>query len=360
MTRQRFSRRAILAAIGSSAVAGGLTVFGNRVAASSAQPATATGHWLADPPPKHQTEPAPPPAPGTGAHGGHGRAGMVGEVDHAVNGFNPDQILTDFDYGKQSKLADGQTLREYTIVAQNKTIQVAPGITYPAWTYNGRVPGPTIRCVEGDRVRITFINGSDHPHSLHFHGEHAAEMDGIDPIQPGGTFVYEFTAEPFGLHLYHCHVLPLASHIAKGLYGTFIIDPRDGYKNKADREYVMVMNAFDLDFDGVNEIYAVNSIPFHYDKHPIRFKVGELIRIFLVNILEYDAVNSFHLHANFFRYYPTGTSLTHSEFTDTIVLGQGQRGILELRYKHPGRYLFHAHKTEFAELGWVGQFEVAP
>ncbi|HQX09997.1 MAG TPA: multicopper oxidase domain-containing protein, partial [Thermoflexales bacterium] len=105
--------------------------------------------------------------------------------------------------------------------------------------------------------------------------------------------------------------------------------------------------------------YAVNSIPFHYDKHPIQFKVGELVRIFLVNILEYDQINSFHLHANFFRYYPTGTSLTHTEFTDTIILGQGQRGILELRYKHPGKFLFHAHKTEFAELGWVGQFEVA-
>ena len=139
---------------------------------------------------------------------------MVGEVGHAANGFDPDHILTDFDYGKQSKLADGQTLGEYTIVAQNKTIRVAPGISYPAWTYNGRVPGQTIRCVEGDRVRVTFINGSDHSHSMRFHGEHAAQMDGIDPIKPGGTIVYEFTAEPSGLHHYHCHVLPLASHIA--------------------------------------------------------------------------------------------------------------------------------------------------
>ncbi len=193
---------------------------------------------------------------------------------------------------------------------------------------------------------------------MHFHGVHVAAMDGAEPIQPGATFVYEFDAEPFGLHLYHCHVLPLAAHIAKGLYGTFIIDPKEGYKNKADKELIMVMAGFDIDFNGENDIYQVNTIPFHYDKHPIKIKQNELVRVFLVNILEYDMINSFHMHGNFFHYYPTGTNLTPSEFTDTIIQGQGQRGILEFRYKFPGNYLFHAHKTEFAELGWVGQFEV--
>ena len=97
-----------------------------------------------------------------------------------------------------------------------------------------------------------------------------------------------------------------------------------------------------------------------YDLHlnPIRFKVGETVRIFLCNLLEYDPINSFHLHANFFNYYPTGTSRVPAEYTDTIAQMQGQRGILEFSYKHPGRYMFHAHKTEFAELGWNGVFVV--
>jgi FtsP/CotA-like multicopper oxidase with cupredoxin domain len=77
-----------------------------------------------------------------------------------------------------------------------------------------------------------------------------------------------------------------------------------------------------------------------------------------VNILEFDLINSFHLHANFFHYYATGTSLEPTEFTDTIALMQGQRGILEFRYQYPGKYMFHAHKTEFAELGWTGVFQV--
>jgi FtsP/CotA-like multicopper oxidase with cupredoxin domain len=123
---------------------------------------------------------------------------------------------------------------------------------------------------------------------------------------------------------------------------------------------VMVMSGFDVDFDDENDFYAVNAIPFHYQLHPIQIKVGELVRIYLVNILEFDLVNSFHLHANFFNYYPTGTSLTPLEYTDTIIQGQAQRGILEFSYKYPGLYMFHAHVTEFAELGWTGNFEVTP
>jgi FtsP/CotA-like multicopper oxidase with cupredoxin domain len=275
-------------------------------------------------------------------------------------GLDPMAYLTRFDYGQVSRLPDGRTLREYRLAAVNKEIEVAPGVIYPAWTYNGHVPGPTLRATEGDLLRIHFTNGGDHPHTLHFHGIHAAAMDGVfESVAPGQTFTYEFEAEPFGLHLYHCHIMPLAKHIAKGLYGAFIIDPKQG-RPKADREFVMMMNGFDIDFDNENDIYAVNSVAFFYQHNPIKIKTGELVRIYLVNILEYDQINSFHLHANFFNYYPTGTRLEPSEFTDTIAQMQGQRGILEFRYQHPGRFMFHAHKTEFAELGWTGLFEVEP
>jgi len=302
-------------------------------------------------------------APGSVPHAGmHPMPGAVGEVDHAKNGFHPTDTLTNFDGGTVSTLPSGQTLREYTIVAQNKSIEVVPGVEFAAWTFNGRVPGPTIRVREGDRVRITHNNASDHPHSLHFHGVHPGSIDGVFDLRsgvvpPGGNFTYEFDAEPFGLHLYHCHTAPLAKHIAKGLYGAFIIDPKAG-RPTVDRELIMVMSGYDVDFDGANDFYMVNGIPFHYDKHPIQLRVGEQVRLYLVNVLEYDQSNSFHLHANFFHYYPTGTSLTPAEFTDTVAQMQGQRGILEFSFKHPGRYMFHAHKTEFAELGWTGIFQV--
>jgi manganese oxidase len=119
----------------------------------------------------------------------------------------------------------------------------------------------------------------------------------------------------------------------------------------------MVMNDFDTNFDRSNEVYAVNTIGFAYLEQPIRITRDELVRIYLVNVLEFDLVNSFHLHGNFFHYYPTGTSLEPAEFTDTV-MQQGQRGILEWRFPNPGLYMFHAHQSEFAELGWQGFFEV--
>ena len=300
-------------------------------------------------------------AKGRAAHRGSDHLGAVGRVDPRVNGFDPQEILRDFDTGTVVR-EGGQTIREWEILAEDKEIEVAPGVKYAAWTYNGRVPGPTLRAREGERMRLRFTNGSKHPHTIHIHGIHRDLSDGVPGIgagnvEPGRSAVYELEARPFGLHLYHCHSTPLADHIAKGLYGAIVIDPKEG-RPDAD-ELVMVMNGFDTNFDRSNEVYAVNTVAFEYMDRPVQVKRGELVRIYLVNILEFDLVNSFHVHANFFDVFPTGTSLKPTELTDMIVQGQGQRAVLELRFPYTGKYMFHAHVSEFAELGWMGFFEVS-
>ena len=126
------------------------------------------------------------------AHATHGGMVTVGEVDYAQNGFDPHTILTAWDVGTITTDSDGRSAREFEIVAEDKEIEIAPGIYFPAWTYNGRVPGPTIRATEGERVRILFRNGGSHPHSMHFHGIHSARMDGVPgagEVPPGGQFV---------------------------------------------------------------------------------------------------------------------------------------------------------------------------
>ena len=121
----------------------------------------------------------------------------------------------------------------------------------------------------------------------------------------------------------------------------------------------MVMNGFNTNFDAQgNQVYAVNSVAFHYVNDPVQIQRGSPVRIYLVNALEYDPLNSFHIHANFFNYFPTGTSLEPSEYTDIVTQAQAQRGVLELEFPYVGDYMFHAHKTEFAELGWMGFFRV--
>ncbi|MGH7475470.1 MAG: multicopper oxidase domain-containing protein [Longimicrobiales bacterium] len=281
--------------------------------------------------------------------------GPVGTTD--VSRFDPLRYLTEFDTGRVSRMASGQVLREYDVVAVDQEIEVAPGVFFAAWTYNGQVPGPSIRATEGDRVRVRFVNAGTHPHTMHFHGIHAANMDGVfEVVAPGEVFTYEFDAEPFGLHLYHCHGLPLKRHIHKGLYGVFLIDPPGG--RVAANEMVMVMNGFDTNFDGDNEVYAVNTVAFAYQQQPIPVRLNELVRVYLVNTTEFDLINSFHLHGNFFRLYRTGTDLERYEWTDTVMLCQGERAVLEFSFKFPGRYMFHAHQSEFAELGWMGIFDV--
>ncbi len=279
--------------------------------------------------------------------------------DYSQSPMDPMKFLTDFDYGKAASLPDGMTLRDYEITAVDRMIEVAHGVYYPAWTYNGQVPGPTLRATEGDRLRIRFRNNGEHAHTIHFHGFHPANMDGVfELVGQGGSYAYEFTAEPFGLHLYHCHVMPVKKHIEKGLYGAFIVDPKT--PRPPAKEIVMVMNGFDVNFDGENEFYTVNGFANYYMEHPIKLKVNELVRVYLVNITEFDLINSMHTHATFFKLYRTGTRLDQYEYTDTVILGQGERAILEFTYRFPGRYMFHAHQSEFQELGWNGIFEVEP
>lgn len=99
--------------------------------------------------------------------------------------FDPDKYLREFNYGRISKLENGTTVREFTIIAEDdKIMEISPGVFYNVWTFNGTVPGPTIRATEGDIVRVKFINNGSKSHTMHFHGIHPANMDGV--FETGG------------------------------------------------------------------------------------------------------------------------------------------------------------------------------
>ena len=292
--------------------------------------------------------------------------GTVGRVQS--NEFNPSSFLRSWNFSdlpagqreefyRETPRPDGTLLREYEIFSIDREIEIAPGIFFPAWTFNGQVPGPTIRATEGDRIRITFRNLGMHPHTMHFHGWHPPAMDGSRPgqeVQPGETFVYEFDADPFGLHLYHCHTVPLKRHIHKGLYGAFIVDPRES-RPPAD-ELVLVMNGFDTNFDVENEVYAVNTVANAYMDEPVRVSVGGLVRIYLVNVTEFRSHQQPAPARHVFRRVSHWYLLTPGEKTDTLMLCQGERAILETTFRYEGDFMFHAHQSEFAELGWMGLF----
>lgn len=271
------------------------------------------------------------------------------------SGVSPMTVLRDFDYGTV-KQENGRTIREFQITAGTSTIALNNAVSFNTWNFNDRIPGPTLRAKEGDRVRVLFLNQGGHSHSIHFHGVHPADVDGHRPVRHGAAAIYEFDAEPFGVHLYHCHTAPVSRHIGKGLYGMFIIDPPDG-RPSAD-EMVLIMAGYDVDEDNRNEFYAFNGQPHYYMMHPIPIYQNQLIRLYLLNMIELDTAVSFHLHANFFQVYPTGMTLTPSYQTDVITMGTAERHILEFAYRYPGKYMFHPHQDVMAEAGCMGSFEV--
>lgn len=337
------------------------------------------------------------------------------------------EYLTHFNCGHVSKDESGKTVRQFTlIIEENQKIPITyEGHIFDGWTFNGTIPGPTIRVTEGDLVRIRVINSNEntHAHSLYSQPTHYVKNN-VYPMtgQPGGTispgrsFTYEFVAAPYGVYPYYCNVDPIADHINRGLYGMMIIDPKEPRPRMT--EMVMLLNGYDLDLDQegpitlpqvdsiegvesnmlenssgnnntdaetnmsdtndvsvpsipkngndknhsreqrVNEIYTVNGKAFDYMMNPIVLHTGEPYRVYLVNMLEFDPVNSFHIHGAMFNYFSAGTNITADYFTDIVTLTNGDRGILEFTYDYPGTYMFHAHQVLFTDLGWMGLFDV--
>jgi manganese oxidase len=267
--------------------------------------------------------------------------------------FKADQVYDPF-LPPPTKAKDG--VRDFTVtIEEDVEHEVAPGIKIPAWTFNKTVPGPVLRATEGDLVRVKFVNKGKLPHTIHFHGVHPANMDGVfELVAPGGSYTYEFIAKPYGIMPYHCHSMPTSQHIHNGLYGMMIIDPKEG--RKPMKELAMIMSAFDLDRDGEADFYAWNGRAFQYADNPIELAQGEPVRMYVANIFEESMVP--HLHGNFYQYYPSGTALKPAEYTDVKTLNIAERGIMEFQYDDPGFYMFQCHVSEHMEQGLMGWFKI--
>jgi len=317
--------------------------------------------------------------------------------------------LTHFACGHVTVLKNGTTVRHFTLIADDyhgvgAPIKISLNKTDPvifhAWMFNGTIPGPTMRMTQGDHVQITVYNSKDSAflHSFHMHSIHAAVNDGVmgrgGMIFPGQSYTYNFIANPAGVYPYHCHMAPVEEHVNRGLYGMIIIDPPTPRPQAV--EMVMMLGSYSFSYQGLNgsghmdqaltqpatmqqmrenlsnveelsdegqgpdnQFYFVNQMPFGYmGKNMIHLQTNTPYRIYLANMVEFDNVNSFHMHGNMFYYIPSGTEWSSKIYTDIVTLGQGDRGILEFKYPLPGEFMFHAHINHFTDLGWVGFFNV--
>jgi FtsP/CotA-like multicopper oxidase with cupredoxin domain len=246
------------------------------------------------------------------------------------------------------------TTRQYQLDVLDQRVGVSVDQQFDAWTFGGSVPGPVLRATDGDRLEIILRNRTSHPHNLHLHGRHEIGADGWEPVPPGGEFTYSLTAGPFGVHPYHCDLTPTVDHVANGLYGLLIVDPRPS--RPPAQEVTLALGGFDVDGDGRSELFGWNGVAGFYGKYPIRVRVGELVRVYLVNLVMDAPLASFHLHAETFQVYRNGTRLVPDEETDIVSLGPAERAIVEFRLPARGRYMFHPHQRIMAEHGAMGWF----
>ncbi|HED39774.1 MAG TPA: nitrite reductase [Chromatiales bacterium] len=190
------------------------------------------------------------------------------------------------------------------MVAKETTVEIDnKGTTYPAWTFDGAIPGKIVRVTEGDVIDFELVNPKTNKesHSMDFHAAEVDVLGEFAAVKPGETKHFKFTAKRAGVWMYHCGASVMAQHIARGMYGVIIVDPKEGYSKKfpkPDREYVLVQGQYFPDADNykgmiANEGYAgslINGKMFHYDPvHDpdaslvLQSKPGERVRIYFVN-----------------------------------------------------------------------------
>lgn len=239
---------------------------------------------------------------------------------------------------------DGQT-KVFRLTAQVVQWEVVPGVRQEAWTYNSQLPGPLIRVTEGDRVRVELKNDLPEPTIIHFHGPRTPNaQDGVPDvtqpaIPPGGTYTYEFVAEPAGTYIYHSHYNSAVQE-PKGLYGILIIDPKPG-SAEAQRDaqyahdYLQVLSEF-------GGYFVINGHAFPATE-PLEAKVGERVRLRLINIGQ--TIHPMHLHGYHFRIVGTdGVPVEGPPLVkDTLSIAPGERYDLEFLADNPGTWLFHCH-----------------
>ena len=260
-------------------------------------------------------------------------------------------------------------LHRLRISINHSKVPIASGVTYDAWTFDDRVPGPVLRVTQGDTVDFTLVNRAPMPHSLDFHAAEIAPDRAYRNLMPRDSIQYRFVARVPGAFMYHCGTAPVALHIANGMYGAIIVDPRQG--RPPAKEFVFVQSEFytnvlpdstrTIDWQKLLSLapdYVVfNGREAVYAKYPIRVRVGEPLRMYVVNAGP-NRFSAFHVvGAIFDRVYMDGSLAHPLEGVQTVTVPVGGGAIFEARLVEAGTYPFVSHAFADATKGAVGMFE---
>jgi len=257
-----------------------------------------------------------------------------------------------------------------TLTVKELLLQIAPGVDYHAWTFNGTVPGPVIRVKQGQTIHFTLINDGNMPHSIDFHAAQTPWSVNYQEVQPGKSFTFDWKANYPGVFMYHCGAPVVIYHMSNGMYGAIIVDPATGWAPA--QEYVLVQSEFytqqlsDGTYvidptkvnNGTPDYVVFNGYANQYKTNPIIAKAGQRIRIFIVNAgpTEFSA---FHvIGALFSDTYADGNPANHQVGNQTVTIPPGGGMAVELTIPEAGLYPFVTHSFIDVGKGALGVLKI--
>ena len=278
-------------------------------------------------------------------------------------------------------------VKEIRLDTTHKIIDIAPGVKFSAWTFGDQVPGPVVRVRVGDRVKFSMTNRSDEPapglrvtaapmmHSMDFHSAMVSPQDKYRSVAPGQTISFEFTANYPGVYMYHCGTPMVLEHIASGMYGMMIVEPKGGYPTKVDHEYAVIQSEFYTKLDPDKR--KVDGVPLYvldgdrvrtkaptytvfngryngFVDSPLPAKAGERVRLFVLNVGPSNT-SSFHVVGTIFdRAWLEGNPDNQIRGAQTVLLGSSNSAIVEFVVPEPGNYVMVDHHFANASQGAIG------
>jgi nitrite reductase (NO-forming) len=264
------------------------------------------------------------------------------------------------------------TVHHYTIRLADEVLDIAPGVRYSGWTFDGVSPGPVIHVRQGDWVDVTLVNGGAIPHSIDFHAALTAPDKSFKTIPKGGSVHFRFRADTPGAFMYHCGTPPVLAHIANGMYGAIIVDPKAGMPRVA-KSYVLVSGEWYLAGDGTTrpatldfekarqmrpDYVTFNGYANQYKDQPLTADPGDTVRFYVVDAgpsLDTD----FHVvGAILDRVYLDGTTtdVLHGVQTQLVPAGGGM--IFDVKFREAGIFPFVSHAFAAVDMGEVGLVNV--
>jgi nitrite reductase (NO-forming) len=272
-------------------------------------------------------------------------------------------------------------VKEVRLDVTHKIIELADGVRFRGWTFGNDIPGPTIRVRQGDKVVFTLTNRSTEtvsfmppmPHSIDFHAAMVSPQDKYRSIDPGQTLSFEWYANYPGVFMYHCATPMVLQHLAAGMYGMTIVDPKNGYPDPVDREYAVVQSEFylqdqpgpdgvyDIDMDKVEKkqptYVTFNGKVNRHLTEGLKASPGERVRLYVLDAGPNDT-SSFHVIGTIFdKVYVDGNPQNLLRGLQTILLGASNGAVVEFVIPEPGKYVLVDHEFADAHHGALGAID---